>query len=94
MTTSPPEAPVIQFFTLETISTIVTILIPVFGAIFALGVLYEKLKHQREELTRLRDVELIGIKNKLVELETKLGTYLNSLQELKEMWKEERDKRK
>lgn len=93
MTTSPSDVPVAQFLNLETISIIVTILLPIFGAIFALGVLFEKLKHQREELTRLRDVELTDIKNKLVELETKLGTYLNSLQELKELWKEERNKK-
>ena len=56
---------------------------PIFGAIFWLGVLYEKLRYQREELNRLRDVEVTGVKSELVELETKLGTYLNSLKKFK-----------
>ena len=93
MTATPATFPVAEILTLETISIVLAILVPIAGAFFTLGVLYSRLQHQREELTRLRDTELTEIKNKLVELETKLGTYLNSLQEYKELWKEERSKK-
>ena len=62
-----------ETITIETISLFVGLIIPIAGIAFGLGTLSTRLHYQNNELNRLRDM--------VQDLQIKLGTYLNALEE-------------